>query len=71
MIKKTILAMAALGLIGSVSLIPVAPAEAFFFCGKKATHKKGSWCERRTHKKVKRVTVRKPLKIWHGRDKRK
>jgi len=71
MIKKTILAMAALGLIGSVSLIPVAPAEAFFFCGKNATHKKGIWHARSTHKKVKRVIVRKPLKIWHGRDKRK
>ena len=71
MIKKTMLAITALGLVGAVSLTPIAPAEAFFLCAKSAKHKTSSWCERRAERKATRATWWQSLKIGHGRKKRK
>ena len=71
MIKKTILAIAALSLVGAVSLTPMAPAEAFFLCAKSAKHKKGSWCERRAERKAKTAAWWQFLWSGHGKKKRK
>ena len=71
MIKKTILAIAALGLVGAVSLAPIAPAEAFFLCAKSTTYKQGSWCERRAERKARWAAWWQSLKIGHGWNKRR
>lgn len=69
MIKKTILAIAALGLVGAVSLTPMTPAEAFFLCAKSAKHKKGGWCERRAERKAKTAAWWQSL--WTKRDRKR
>jgi len=70
MIKKTILAIAALGLVGAVSLTPIAPAEAFFLCAKSTVYKQGSWCERRAERKAETAVRWQSLLPGHEKKKR-
>jgi len=71
MFKKTMIAISALGLVGAVSLTPIAPAEAFFLCAKSAKYKKGSWCERRAERKAKTAAWWQSLWSRPARKKRK
>lgn len=54
MIKKSLIALAALGLAGAVSLPSSTPAEAFFLCSAKAKATHGSWCQRAAERRAKR-----------------
>jgi hypothetical protein len=68
MIKKTMITISAFGLVGAVSLTPIAPAEAFFLCAKSAKHKDGSWCERRAERRAKTAAWWQSL--WRGHEKK-
>ena len=55
MLKKTIIAIAALGIVGSATLMPTAPAEAFFInCAKGSKHADSDRCKERAMKKAER-----------------
>jgi hypothetical protein len=54
MLKKTIIAVAALGFVGAATLTPSTPAEAFFFtCAKGSKHANSDWCKRRAERQAK------------------
>ena len=54
MLKKTIIALAALGIVGSVTLTPYTPAEAFFICTPGSKHADSDRCMERAKKKAER-----------------
>ncbi len=67
MLKKTVIALAALGFVGSVTLTPSAPAEAFFLCAKNSKHVQSDRCkqveERRAERKAKWAEFWQSLRI--------
>jgi hypothetical protein len=67
MLKKTIIAVAALGIVGSVALTPSAPAEAFFFCAKNSKNAQSERClsqaQRRADRKAKWADFWQSLRI--------
>ena len=68
MFKKSLIALAALGLAGALTVTSApTPAEAGLFCGPKATAKPGSWCQRAAERRAKRRHRWKAF--WGGRRK--
>lgn len=68
MLKKTMIALAVLGLAGAVSITTApTPAQAGLFCGAKATAKAGSWCARAAERRAARQA--KWRAFWNGRKK--
>ncbi len=67
MLKKTIIAVAALGFVGSVALTPSAPAEAFFFCAQNSKNAQSERClsqaQRRADRKAKWADFWQSLRI--------
>ncbi|MDH3580341.1 MAG: hypothetical protein OEM91_06910 [Hyphomicrobiales bacterium] len=67
MLKKTLIAFAALGLAGTVTLT-TAPAQAGLLCGAKAMAKEGSWCQKAAERRAARQAKRKAF--WAARKKK-
>ncbi|MFQ5626208.1 MAG: hypothetical protein ACE5FM_06090, partial [Methyloligellaceae bacterium] len=53
-LKKTMIAIAALGIVGAASLTPTAPAGAFFVCAKNSKHAKSDRCTQRAQQRAER-----------------
>lgn len=69
MLKKTLIAFAALGLAGTVTLTTApAPAQAGLLCGAKAMAKEGSWCQKAAERRAARQAKRKAF--WAARKKK-
>lgn len=54
MLKKTLIAVAALGMAGAVTLAPSAPAEAFFLCAKGSKQAASKACQDRAARQAER-----------------
>jgi hypothetical protein len=69
MLKKTIIAVAALGIVGSVAFTPSAPAEAFFLCAKNSKNAQSERCltqaQRRADRKAKWADFWQSMRIGH------
>lgn len=69
MLKKSLIACAALGLAGAVTLTTApTPAQAGLFCGPKAMAKEGSWCQKAAERRAARQARWKAF--WSGRKKK-
>ncbi len=69
MMKKSLVALAALGLVGAISLTTSAtPVHAGLICGPKAMAKDGGWCQRAAEKRAARQAKWKSF--WSSRKKR-
>ncbi len=54
MLKKTIIALAAIGFVGSVTLTPITPAEAFFICAANSKHADSDRCKKQAERRAER-----------------